>query len=400
MPDRILTINAGSSSIKFAVFCLNPAPERTLAGKVDGIGRRDVKVAATDVRSTETYDFPIRGSDYREAAQSLIDWVSGWAGQEGFQAIGHRVVHGGVTLNRSQAITPALVQELRRAQPLDLAHLPREIALIEAIGERFPGAAQIACFDTEFSRALPRVAQMLPVPRRYYDAGIRRLGFHGLSYAYLLEQLRRVAPAAAAGRVILAHLGSGASMTALGGSVPVDTTMAFTPASGLMMSSRSGDLDPGLLVYIMRTEGLSPEQMDAFVSHRCGLLGVSESASDMRELVARRAGDEKARDAFDLFCYQAKKSIGAYAAALGGLETLVFSGGIGEHSPEVRAAICSGLEFLGLHLDPALNSACTGEAGVISPAGSRVTVRVIPTDEEVMIARMVFGLLGKTEPVV
>lgn len=395
---RILTINGGSSTIKFGVFCSNRTPERILAGKVEGIGRPDGALIATDRSGAETHHAAVCAADHRDAAHSLIDWIAGWTGQEQFRAIGHRVVHGGVRLAQHQVVTPDLLQELRRAQPLDLAHLPREIALIEAFRERFPGVIQVACFDTAFSRGLPRVAQILPVPRRYFEAGIRRLGFHGLSYMYLTEELRRIAGVAADGRVILAHLGSGASMTALRQGVPVEASMAFTPTSGLMMGTRPGDLDPGLLVYLMRTEKLTPEQMDEFVSHRCGLAGVSESTSDMRELIARCAHDQRAQDAFDLFCYQAKKWIGAYSAVLGGLDTLVFSGGIGEHSPEVRFSICKGLEFLGVQLDRDLNTGCIGTAGIISSADSRVIVRVVPTDEELMIARIVFDLIAGVKP--
>jgi acetate kinase len=284
------------------------------------------------------------------------------------------------------------MRELRRTQSLDLAHLPREIALIEAFRDRFPAATQVACFDTAFTRALPQIAQLLPVPLRYFEAGIRRLGFHGLSYTYLVEELRRITGAAAEGRLILAHLGSGASLAALNHGVPVESSMAFTPTSGLTMSTRSGDLDPGLLVYIMRTENLTAEQMDKFVNHDCGLAGVSESTGDMRELIARFSTDPKARQAFDLFCYGAKKWIGAYAAVLGGLDTLVFSGGIGEHSPEVRLQICDGLEFLGIEIDRARNAGCTAHADIISAPGSRVLVRVIPTDEELMIVRIVLEL--------
>lgn len=392
---RILTINGGSSTIKFAAFCSSGTPERILSGEVDGIGRSDAVLAATDLTRGERHRVQVGAADHRHAAHSLIDWIDQWSGGEQFQAIGHRVVHGGVRLDSHQAITPELLQELCRTQPLDLAHLPREIALIEAFRERLRDVAQIACFDTVFNRSLPRVAQMLPIPRRYFEAGIRRLGFHGLSYAYLVEELRRIAGDAAEGRLILAHLGSGASVTALKGGAPVDTSMAFTPTSGLMMSTRSGDLDPGVLVYIMRTEKLTPEQMDEFVSHRCGWAGVSEGTSDMRELLARRTHDEKAQEAFDLFCYEAKKWIGAYAAALGGIDTLVFSGGIGEHSPEVRARICEGLDFLGIRVDPSLNSKCTGSAAVISAADSPAAVRMIPTDEEVMIARIVCDLLAR-----
>jgi len=234
---------------------------------------------------------------------------------------------------------------------------------------------------------MPRIAQLLPIPRRYIDAGVRRIGFHGLSYSYLLEELRRVAGAEAAqGRLILAHLGSGASMSAVHRGMPVDTSMGFTPAAGLVMGTRPGDLDPGLLMYLMRLDNLSPEQMEELLNHQSGLTALSGSTSDMRELLARRANDEKAREAYELFCYQAKKWIGAYTAALGGLDTLVFAGGIGERSPEVRAKICEGLDYLGIRLDPDRNA---GSCGEISSQASRVCVRVIKTDEELMIARIV-----------
>ena len=366
-----------------------------LSGRVEGIGRSGATLTATDISQAKTHQVQLGTADHRQAAHGIIDWIAEWSGGEPFQAIGHRVVHGGMRLDKHQEVTPEVLRELRQAQPLDLTHLPREIALIEAFQERFPGLPQFACFDTVFGRALPRVAQLLPIPRRYADAGIRRLGFHGLSYAFLMEELQRVAGTAAEGRVVLAHLGSGASMTALHRMAPVDTSMAFTPASGIMMGTRPGDLDPGLLVYLIRTENLTPEQLDDFVSCRCGLLGVSQHSADMRELVSRRAHDECARDAFDLFCYQAKKWIGAGAAALGGLETLVFSGGIGEHSPEVRAAICEGLRFLGIELDATRNSQCIAATAEISRAGAAVTVRVIPTDEELTIARIVSALTSE-----
>ncbi len=397
MGDPILTINGGSSTVKFAAFTASSSPRRILTGQVDGIGRADTTLAATDTSRGEAYRFAIHATDHRQAAHALIDWIAKWAGARQFQAFGHRIVHGGVRLDKHQVATSDLVEELRRTQPLDLAHLPREIALIEAFRERLPGVTQIACFDTAFHRSLPRLARILPIPRRYVNAGIRRLGFHGLSYAFLLEELRRIAGSAADGRVILAHLGSGASLTALHRGVPVDTSMAFTPTSGMIMGARPGDLDPGLLVYLLRSEKWTPEQVDEFVSHGCGLAGVSDSTSDMRELIARRAHDEYAREAFDLFCYQARKWIGAYTAALGGLETLVFSGGIGEHSPEVRGGICEGLECLGVRLDPALNRRFTGSAGMISEPGSGVAVHVIPTDEELMIARIVLDLTASSD---
>jgi acetate kinase len=290
-----------------------------------------------------------------------------------------------------QLVTPQLLEELRRNQSLDLAHLPWEIALIEALGKAFPSKPQIACFDTAFHRDLPRTAQLLAIPRKYLDAGVRRFGFHGLSFTYLMQHLAEIAgPEAASGRVILAHLGSGASMAAVRGGKSIDTTMAFTPTAGLVMGTRPGDIDPGLLVYLMRLEKMSPDEAETFVSRECGLLGVSQTSADMRDLIARRAMDPRAADAVDLFCHQARKFIGALTAALGGLDTLVFSGGIGEHSHEVRGAICQGLECLGIALDPSRNA--IGQ-DVVSAAASRVAVRVIATDEEIVIARAVLALV-------
>ena len=350
MARRVLTVNGGSATVKFAVF--------------DG----DRRVAKWQVNDADA------------GAGNLPDGP--------FDAIGHRVVHGGIKLNRHQIVTDDLIAELCRARALDPAHLPREIKLIQAFRDRFPEIPQVACFDTVFHHDLPRVAQMLPIPRHYFEAGVRRLGFHGLSYAYLVGQLGLEAK----GRVIIAHLGSGASMAAIREGVPLDTTMGFTPEAGLVMGTRPGDLDPGLLVYLMRTENLSPEAMDEFVSKQCGLTGISGGTPDMRELVARRAHDQAAGDAFDAFCYTARKWMGAYTAVLAGLDTLVFSGGIGEHSPDVRASICEGFEFLGLQLDVAANAS---NADLISTPESRVKVRVIPTDEEKMIAQIVSEILQR-----
>ena len=388
---RIVTINGGSSTIKFAIFSAGDPPALVQAGLVERIGtaQASLSVLGPDRRPAE--ERPLTASNHEQAAERLADWLIERVGQGAIAGVGHRVVHGGVRLVDHQRVTDELVAELRRTQPLDLAHLPREIALIEVFRRRLAGTPQVACFDTAFHRGLPRVAQLLPIPRSFDAAGIRRLGFHGLSYSYLLSELRRIAPREAEGRVILAHLGSGASLAALQGGKPMDTTMAFTPTAGLVMGTRPGDIDPGLLVYLMRVQKMTPEEMDEFISRRCGLLGVSETTSDMRDLISRRGADVRAAEAVDLFSYQARKWIGAFAAALGGLDTLVFAGGIGEHSPEVRAGICGGLEFLGLRLDAARNAA---SGAIVSAEGSRVAVRVIPTDEEVVIARTVCRVLG------
>ncbi|MDB5299350.1 MAG: acetate kinase [Phycisphaerales bacterium] len=387
----VLAINGGSSSIKFAVYAAGDPPTRKLLGQVERIGQDGAALSAKDAAGNVIDQRPLEAAHHAAAADALIDWLRQHLDGATVTAIGHRVVHGGVRLSEHQRITDEVLAELRAAAPVDLAHLPREIALIEVFGRGFPGVPQVACLDTAFHRDLPRVAELLPIPRKFFEAGIRRLGFHGLSYAYLMEELGSIAPREASGRVILAHLGSGASMAAVRDGKSVDTTMAFTPTAGLVMGTRPGDLDPGLLIYLMREQNLTPEQMDEFLSKRCGLIGLSETSADMRDLIARRDTDRRAAEAVEVFCYQAKKWIGAYAAVMGGLDAVVFSGGIGEHSPEVRAETCAGLEFLGLRIDAGRNKA---GAAVISRDESKVAVRVIATDEESMIARITERVVG------
>jgi acetate kinase len=291
-----------------------------------------------------------------------------------------------------EIVTQELLDELQRIRPYDPDHLPREIELIEAFRKRFPKLPQLACFDTAFHQGMPRVAKLLPLPRRFDAKGVERYGFHGLSFAYLMEELAHLGdPAATTGRVILAHLGNGASLAAVRAGKSIDTSMGFTPTAGLVMSTRSGDLDPGLAPYLARTEQITSKQFYEMVNHESGLLGVSETSSDMRDLLAREADDVRAAEAVALFCYQAKKWIGAFAAALGGLDTLVLSAGIGENCPSIRARICDGLGFLGVELDEARNAE---NAPLISADTGRVAVRVIRTDEELMIARSVCRVLG------
>jgi acetate kinase len=391
MQDCLLTINGGSSSIKFAVYRAAREPARLMGGEVERIGGEDATLVASAV-GEKPERRPVGAGGHDDAARAIIDWVQGRLGTAKVVGIGHRIVHGGARLVEHQPVTPELIAELRRTEELDRVHLPGEIALIETMGEAFGGVSQVACFDTAFHREMPRVAKLLPIPRQYEAAGVRRFGFHGLSYTYLMKELRRTAGATAAeGRVILAHLGNGASMAAVRGGRPIETTMAFTPTAGLMMGTRPGDLDPGLLAYLVRVENLNAEGMEEFINKRCGLIGVSETSSDMRDLIARRGTDIRAAEAVELFCYSARKWIGSLAAVMGGLETIVFSGGIGEHSAEVRAEICAGLEFLGVRIDPSRNAA---GAAIISTADARVDVRVIKTDEEIVIARTVCGMLG------
>ena len=298
-----------------------------------------------------------------------------------------------MTHTEPERITPELLEELHRITPNDPEHLPLTIALMKALRKRQPAWSQVACFDTAFHRTMPRVASLLPIPRRYEAAGVRRYGFHGLSFEFLMEELARLGdPAATKGRVILAHLGNGASLAAVRDGKSIDTSMGFTPTSGLVMSSRSGDLDPGLVSYLARTEQMSATRFQEMVNSESGLLGVSEISSDLRDLLNRETQDVRAAEAVALFCYQAKKWIGSFAVALGGLDTLVFAGGIGENAPLIRTRICEGLGFLGIELNEARN---TENASLISTDAGRVAVRVIRTDEELMIALSVCRVLGR-----
>jgi acetate kinase len=328
------------------------------------------------------------------AVAFLLDWLETQPLFASVKGVGHRVVHGMAHCD-PEPVTPDLLDELRRLTPYDPDHLPLEIELMETFRQRHPALAQVACFDTAFHRTMPRVASLLPIPRRYEAAGVRRYGFHGLSYEFLVGELARLGdPAAKGGRAILAHLGNGASVAAVRDGKSIDTSMGFTPTAGLMMSSRSGDLDPGLVSYLARTEQMNATQFGEMVNHESGLLGVSEISSDLRDLLAREPYDVRAAEAVALFCYQAKKWIGSFAAVLGGLDTLVFAGGIGENAPLVRERICDGLGFLDIELSEERNAK---NASLISTDGGRVAVRVIQTDEELMIARSVMRVLGLGE---
>lgn len=382
---RVLALNGGSSSIRFAIFGARAPHERTLAGKIDRIGSAHATLIVSTAAGGDRAPRKLPGGDHRAAIAFLLDWLEAQPIFASVRAVGHRVVHG---LNHSepQRVTPKLLAELRRNTPFDPDHLPRELELIETVGRRHPELPQVACFDTAFHRTMPRVAKLMPIPRRYAGQGVERYGFHGLSYAFLMGELATIHPATARGRVILAHLGSGASIAAVRHGASIDTSMGFTPASGLVMSTRTGDLDPGLAYYLARTERMTAAQFQRMVNRESGLLGVSGTTADLRDLLAREGRDAAARDAIALFCYQAKKWIGAYAAALGGVDTLVFSGGIGENAPVIRERICEGLGFLGIALHRTRNAR---NAPLISTDRSQVHVRVIRTDEELMIARSV-----------
>jgi acetate kinase len=389
---RILTINGGSSSIKFALFEAGDSLRQILEGGIERIGLPEATLQVKGVEQADNFSRLVTAPDHTGAVGALMDWIEERSGRDALTAVGHRVVHGGPKYYKPQRITAEMVEELRRLSPFDPDHMPEEILLTAAFHRRFPDLPQVACFDTAFHHDLPRVAQLLPIPRRYEAQGVRRYGFHGLSYAFLMEELARLGdPAAKTGRVILGHLGNGASLAAVRDGKSVDTSMSFTPTAGVPMSTRSGDLDPGLVWFLARTEKMSAKQFNEMVNLQSGLLGVSETSSDMRDLLERETQDVRAAEAVALFCYQVKKWIGAFAAALGGLDTLVFAGGIGENAPAVRARICDGLEFLGIELEEKRNAA---NEGVISAATSRVAVRIIRTDEQRMIAKTVCCVLG------
>ncbi len=358
----ILALNVGSATIRYALFEAGESLRELARDKLDG-------VVLSNTISSQLLD----------ALEQQLNFTS-------IKALGHRIVHG-MAHTQPEHITAALLTELRSLVALAPEHLPRQLDLIAEVQSRYPQLPQVACFDTAFHHTLPRVAKLLAIPRQFQGNGIERYGFHGLSYSWLLHELQRSGdPAAIRGRVVMAHLGGGASMAAILNGQCIDTSMGFTPNAGLMMSTRCGDLDPGLVSYLIGTKRMSVDEFDHMVTRTSGLLGVSETSGDMRELLSRENHDARAAEAIELFCYQARKYLGAYTSVLGGIDCLVFTGGIGENAPQVRHRICANLGYLGIEIDDARNQA---NSDIISPDVCRVRVRVIPTNEEMMIARSV-----------
>lgn len=383
MEKYILTINGGSSSIRFALYLCDDTFSRELHGKIDRIGLPGTILEYTNTNNNkEVLDIP--NTDFNGAIDLLKTFLSEHTNPANIVAIGHRIVHG---MNRTDhaLVDSDLIVELKAISPLDPEHMPFEIALLEMFAEWQPSITQVACFDTVFHRDMPRVAQVLPIPHRFTEKGVRKYGFHGLSCAFIMEELQKKDPEKANGKVIIAHLGNGASITAVKDGKSVDTSMGFTPTGGVPMSSRTGDIDPGALLYIMKKEGLSTDDMSNLVNHESGLLGVSETSSNMYDLLEAEASDLRAHDAVEMFCYEAKKRIGAYSTVLGGIDTIVFTGGMGENAPRIRKRICAGLEFLGITVDEVRNQ---DGGDIISSVDSSVCVRVIRTNEELMIARI------------
>jgi acetate kinase len=384
---RLLTINTGSSSLKAAMYRLREdtteppeirAEASRIGGRGGGLRLADARGETLDERQD---DLP----NHIAALEALLSRLPDRGlDRDDLAAVGHRIVHGGDRHREPQRVAPELVADLRALVPIDPNHLPQAIAAIEAVGRAYPAVPQVACFDTAFHSRMPRVARLYALPSRLAEEGIIRYGFHGLSYEYVMEELRRLDREAAAGRVVLAHLGNGASMAAVRCGIGVDTTMGFTPTGGLMMGTRSGDLDPSVPLFLLEERGMSWTEVSDLLNNQSGLLGVSGTSADMRDLLDREPTDGHAAEAVALFCYQAKKFLGALAASLGGLDALVFTGGIGEHSATVRERVCEGLGFLGIRLDPDLNAA---HAPVISSDAAAVTVRVVSTDEDLMVAR-------------
>lgn len=381
---NILTINGGSSSIKFAMYGMAENSNKIISGQIKRIGLHNPAFTVTKNISDKKNEIKIDAENFKEAAEFLIDWLKKQKSFDQISCIGHRIVHG-MEHTHPEIIDDNLLKELNKISEYDPDHLPAEIEIIEIFRKQFPNFLQVACFDTSFHTTMPRVAKILPIPRRFDKAGIRRYGFHGLSYAYLMETLKNIEGADKSdGRIILAHLGNGASLAAVKDGKSMDTTMGFTPAGGLVMGTRPGDLDPGVVWYMMQTKGMTAEQFNHLINHEAGLLGVSEISSDMQDLLKKESSDVRAAEAVALFCYQVKKWIGAFAAVLDGLDSLVFSGGIGENAPAIRSRICKGFDYLNIEIDEKEN---IKNEMIISTAKSKVKVYVIPTDEEIIIAK-------------
>jgi acetate kinase len=389
---RILTINSGSSSLKFALYDTGGQEKLILSGAITGIGSRRSRFNIEDDQGNALLNQALNISDHEIAAVQLLRWLKKQDFSTILDAVGHRVVHGGSKYFQPRLVGAKLMEELHDLIPIAPDHLPLELSVIGAVGRYHPQIKQVVCFDTAFHRTMPELAQIYALPRLLTDGGIIRYGFHGLSYEYIVDKLRKdEGPAFANGRIIIAHLGSGASMAAVKAGKSIETTMGFTPTGGLMMSTRSGDLDPGVIFYLLRQRNLSPSSVADIVNKQAGLLGVSRMSPDMKELLARQENPDAA-EAVNLFCYQAKKFLASLCAVLGGLDTLVFTGGMGENAPQIRQGICENMGFLGIHLDSVANEL---NAPVISRDDSEVSVRVMQTNEQLMIARHVRACLAK-----
>lgn len=379
---NILALNGGSSSLKFALYEISSNPKKIVSGQIKRIGLDGTEFTATNHTSNKKDNIQMDDSDFKEVIVFFINWLQKQNEFGNMIAIGHRIVHG-MEHTQAEIIDDKLLNELGQISKYDPDHLPAEIEMVRLFKKQFPELMQVACFDTAFHTTIPPVAKMFAIPKKYFDEGIQRYGFHGISYSYLMEELKKKSAKEAKGKIILAHLGNGASIAAVKDGKCIDTSMGFTPAAGIVMSTRSGDLDPGIAWYLMQ-KGITEKQFNDLINHQSGLLGISAISSDMKDLLQQEKENKNAALAIEIFCYQIKKYIGGYASALGGLGTLIFTGGIGENSAAIRSRICKGLQFLGIELDGAKNDK---NEVLISKNKSRVKVYVIPTNEELMIVK-------------
>lgn len=386
---RVLTLNAGSSSLKAAVYAIDTTEVLLAAARVERIGMPEGRLCVTDAVGNVVAEQHLQTVDHVAALRAVLESLQNDGTLRAVDAVAHRVVHGG-RYTTPEIITSDVIEELRRFAAVDPDHCPQTLAAIDSITHSYPGTPQIACFDTTFHHSMPSIAQRYPLPARFHEAGVKRYGFHGLSCEFVMSAIGHIDPTGASGRIVIAHLGSGASLTAVNRGESVDTTMGFSPAGGLMMGTRTGDLDPGVLMYLLRQPDAVAPDLDRIVNRDAGLLGVSGTSSDMRDLLAREATDPQAATAIALFCYLAKKSLGGLVVSLEGLDTLVFTGGIGEHSAPIRERIARGLEWMGLSIDPERNASASD---TISTDASTIVVRVIKTNEDLMLARHAVHLL-------
>ena len=388
--SSVLVLNAGSSSVKFALFSADQRPLRHLSGAVDGVGRDQGRFNAKDGAGSVWVDVERSVANQEEAIELVLSSVEQREADWTIMAVGHRIVHGGPGCDCPEFVTPGLEERLKKLIRLAPLHLPHNLAGIAAVRTRRPHLPQVACFDTAFHETLPKLARMTGLPREIAGHEIRRYGFHGLSYEFIVDELRRTHRATVDDeRVIVAHLGNGASMAAIKGGLSVETTMGFSTLAGLPMGTRSGDLDPGIVLYLIMEKGLSAETIQRILYERSGLLGLSGVSPDMRQLLSQVHRPEVAQ-AIDYFCARARAYVGSLTATLGGLDHLVFTGGIGANAPEIRERICEGLDFLGIDLDLARNRSAER---TVSRTGSRVRIEAMPTDEELMIARHTVALV-------
>jgi acetate kinase len=389
---KILTINSGSSSLKFALYRMGNSEELFFSGSFSEIGEENGLFQVKNNQNETVVRQNLNIPDHHTALQTFSKWLKEDYPEHSLTAIGHRIVHGGKDYTKPEFITGKLTSALNQLIPFAPDHLPHQIKAIESLHKIYPELRQVACFDTSFHSKIPQTAKMFAVTRELFRQGVQRYGFHGLSYEYILSELERNGDKSSAkGRLIIAHLGNGASMAAVKDGKSIDTTMGFTPAGGMMMSSRSGDLDPGIIIYLLKEKHLDISRLNDLINQKSGLIGISDISSDMKVLLKKQKNNPHAVEAIELFCYQARKFIGALSAVLGGIDELIFTGGIGENAPEIRAQICNELAYLGISVDEASNNR---NAQVISKKDKPVIVRVIKTNEELMIARHTRNLIA------